>query len=98
MSLPVWVGCMAVVSGISLPLTTFPVSVLKIHLSGCALPILPLSSLLLSMPHPRKYPEFSLVFKLIGTTADGSVRYSAPAALRWVKNMSARASTSLSVQ
>jgi hypothetical protein len=101
MSPLVWAGCMVVVSGISLPSTTFPVSVLKIHPSACALSISPPFSLLPSMPHPRKYSEFfSYIYslKLIGTTADGSARYSVPAALRWVKNMSAKASISLLVQ
>jgi hypothetical protein len=101
MSPLVWAGCMAVVSAISLPSTTFPVSVLKIRPSVCALPISPPFSLLPSMPHPRKYSKFfSYIysFKLIGTIADGSTRYSVPAALPWVKNMSAKASTSLLVQ
>jgi hypothetical protein len=52
---------MAVVSGISLPSTTFPVSALKIRPSVCALPISPPFSLLPSMPHPRTYSEFSLI-------------------------------------
>jgi hypothetical protein len=56
-----WAGCMAVVLGISLPSTTFPVSVLKTRPSVCVLSISPPFSLLASMPHPRKYSEGSLI-------------------------------------